>query len=786
MNEKQITIGLVGNPNSGKTTIFNGLTGARQHVGNWPGVTVEKKEGSFSLDKNTIIKVVDTPGIYSLLATSEDEKATLGFVLSREADVIINVVDATCIERSLYLTLLLRELNIPTAIAVSMMDVAHKREIQLDLNKISERLGVPIVTVNGSKRSDINNLKKLVVELANTKPICKVEPKLPAQMEAVVQELAGKLSKTAEELKIPARTVATKLLENGPHIETVARACGEYDEKVIRSAQNEIEKSLGKPADVVLAEARYKTIDSVCVNAIVLPKEKPHFTEKIDKIALNRFFGIPVFLFIMYIVFWLTQVVGGAFIDFFDIAAGTIFVDGFGCLLESIGTPAWLKVILADGVGAGLQTVATFIPPIFFMFMCLAILEDSGYMARAAFVMDRLLRWLGLPGKSFVPMLVGFGCTVPAIMSTRTLESKRDRFLTIFMTPFMSCGAKLPVWVVFGAAFFSENPGLMVFYIYLAGILLGIFTGLIMKCTLFKGEPSRFIMELPAYHFPYPRQIFIRTWERLKIFVTRAGQVIVPMILILGLLNSIGKDGSFGNEDSTNSILSEVGKTITPIFEPMGVEKENWPATVSIFTGLFAKEAVIGTMTSLYSQNSGSPAVLDENIAGDALATINETSCADTAEEECFSFWGGLGEAFATIPENLGGVVASILDPLGMGDISSDEEAVAETYESDVSVFVNLRNGFSQGKHQAFAYLLFILLYVPCIAATGAAYRELGRFYASIFVGYLTVLGWCVATLYYQLIIAQQLLWIIIPILLLVAMYTSFWFIGKKKKVGMM
>lgn len=779
MNEKQITIGLVGNPNSGKTTIFNGLTGARQHVGNWPGVTVEKKEGSFSLDKNTIIKVVDTPGIYSLLATSEDEKATLGFVLSREADVIINVVDATCIERSLYLTLLLRELNIPTAIAVSMMDVAHKREIQLDLNKISQRIGVPIVTVNGSKRSDINNLKKMVVELAKNKPICKVEPKLPAQMEAVVQELAGKLSKTAEELKIPARTVATKLLENGPHIETVAKACGEYDEKVIRSAQNEIEKSLGKPADVVLAEARYKTIDSVCVNAIVLPKEKPHLTEKIDKIALNRFFGIPVFLFIMYIVFWLTQVVGGAFIDFFDIAAGTIFVDGFGCLLESIGTPAWLKVILADGVGAGLQTVATFIPPIFFMFMCLAILEDSGYMARAAFVMDRLLRWLGLPGKSFVPMLVGFGCTVPAIMSTRTLESKRDRFLTIFMTPFMSCGAKLPVWVVFGAAFFSKNPGLMVFYIYLAGILLGIFTGLMMKNTLFKGEPSRFIMELPAYHFPYPRQIFIRTWERLKIFVTRAGQVIVPMILILGILNSIGKDGSFGNEDSTNSILSEVGKTITPIFEPMGVEKDNWPATVSIFTGLFAKEAVIGTMTSLYSQSSEFARELDEEVG--VVSVAEEPSSVG----ECFSFWGGIKEAFATIPTNLKDIFTGFTDPVGAGDISSDEAEVAETYESDKSVFPNLRKAFSKGKHQAFAYLLFILLYVPCIAATGAAYRELGRFYASIFVGYLTLLGWCVATLYYQLIIAHQLLWIIVPILLLIAMFVSFWVIGKKKKVEM-
>ncbi|MBQ2282326.1 MAG: Fe(2+) transporter permease subunit FeoB [Kiritimatiellae bacterium] len=779
MENPKLTIGLVGNPNSGKTTIFNGLTGSHQHIGNWPGVTVEKKDGFFNIDKDTIVKVVDTPGIYSLLATSEDEKATLTFLLSREVDVVVNVVDATCIERSLYLTLLLRELDIPTVIAVSMMDIAHEREIQVDLNKISQRLGVPVIPVSGSKKSDIKKLEKLVSKLGDTKPLCQAKVVLPAAMEKVVAELVPTLTKTAEALNISAYTVATKLLENGPHIKAVAESYSEYDETVIEAAKKQIQKELGQPADVVLAEARYKTIDRICVNALIVPEEKPHFTEKLDKIVLNRFLGIPIFLGIMYVVFWLTQVVGGAFIDFFDIATGTIFVDGFGCLLKTLGAPEWLKVILADGVGAGLQTVATFIPPIFFMFMCLAILEDSGYMARAAFVMDRLLRWLGLPGKSFVPMLVGFGCTVPAIMSTRTLESKRDRFLTIFMTPFMSCGAKLPVWVVFGAAFFSENPGLMVFFVYLAGILLGIFTGFMTRSTLFKGEPSRFIMELPAYHIPYPRQIFIRTWDRLKIFITRAGKLIVPMILVLGVLNSIGKDGSFGNEDSSNSILSTVGRSITPVFEPMGVEKDNWPATVSIFTGLFAKEAVIGTMTSLYSQSSEFARELGE-----------EVGAANIAEEpssvgECFSFWGGIKEAFATIPTNLKDIFTGFTDPVGAGDISSDEAEVAETYESDKSVFPNLRKAFSKGKHQAFAYLLFILLYVPCIAATGAAWRELGSFYGTIFVGYLTVLGWCVATLYYQAVVAHQILWIVVPIVILVAMFTSFWIIGRKRRVGM-
>lgn len=775
MENKNFTIGLVGNPNCGKTTIFNGLTGARQHIGNWPGVTVEKKDGHYSYNGNTV-NVVDTPGIYSLLATSEDEKATLNFVLSRQADVIVNIVDATCIERSLYLTLLLRELDIPIVLAVSMMDIAYERQIQLDLNKLSERLCVPVIPVNGSKKSDIKRLKELVAELPNKNLDLKAEVSFPPVVEKGLEKISATISKTAKELNTSPRSIAIKLLENRDYFVELAKKNGELAAAIVEEAEKEIKKETGLPADVVLAEARYKTIERLCINALIVPEEKPHLTEKIDKFALNRFLGIPIFLGIMYIVFWLTQVVGGAFIDFFDIAAGTIFVDGFGRLLTSIGSPEWLKVILADGVGAGLQTVATFLPPIFFMFMCLAILEDSGYMARAAFVMDRLLRWLGLPGKSFVPMLVGFGCTVPAIMGTRTLESKRDRFLTIFMTPFMSCGAKLPVWVVFGAAFFSENPGLMVFFIYLAGILLGIFTGFMTRCTLFRGEPSRFIMELPAYHIPHPRQIFIRTWERMQIFVTRAGKVIVPMILVLGVLNSIGKDGSFGNEDSSNSVLSSVGTALTPIFEPMGVEEDNWPATVSIFTGLFAKEAVIGTLTSLYSQNSE---------YGQELVA-EETAVEEVAEEEdAFSFWGGIGEAFATIPENLAGIFAGFKDPVGTGDISSDESTVAETYESDVSVFKNLRKSFSNGKHQAFAYLLFILLYVPCIAATGAAYRELGRFYGTIFVGYLTVLGWSVATLYYQTVVAHQTLWIVVPIILLISMFASFWAIGKKKKVGM-
>jgi ferrous iron transport protein B len=390
-------------------------------------------------------------------------------------------------------------------------------------------------------------------------------------------------------------------------------------------------------------------------------------------------------------------------------------------------------------------------------------------MARAAFVMDRFMRWLGLPGKSFVPMLVGFGCSVPAILATRTLESRRDRFLTVFMVPFMSCGAKLPVYVVFGAAFFIEHPGRMVFWIYVSGIALAVLTGLLLKRTLFQGEPSHFIMELPPYHVPRLKHILLHTWDRLRVFLFRAGQVIVPMVLLLGFLTSVGRDGSFGNEDSESSLLCTVGSALTPVFEPMGVEKENWPAAVALFTGLFAKEAVVGTLTSLYGQAARSGEAAAEPEGGSA-----------------YSLWGGLSEAFASVPANLSGIAGGFLDPLGLASVSGDEQAVASELDADVSVFSNMRQRFSKGPHQAFAYLLFVLLYVPCLAAMGAAFRELGRFYGALLAVYLTVLGWSVATLYYQLTLGHQTRWILTASALLCALFGGFWLLGRRRKVSLL
>ena len=756
------TVALIGNPNCGKTTVFNGLTGSHQHIGNWPGVTVEKKEGELQLPGNGEVKIVDLPGIYSLTATSEDEKASLEYVLSREADLYINVIDATAIERNLYLTLLMCELKVPMVIVVTMMDIARQRRSVIDLDHLSKHLGVPVIGLTATDPKDVAKLRGLLDEALSRPAVPKVPVEFPNELEQEIDILASASVKTAEHYGIDPRWIALKAIEGDPLIRRQLERHRDMAPEVIDGAIRRCTEVLGDPPDVVLAETRYGIIAGLVKDVVRTVADKVFLSEKIDKIVINRFLGIPIFLGMMYFVFWITQIVGGAFIDFFDIAGDTLFVSGTAHLLGMVNAPDWVVALISNGVGTALQTVGTFLPPVGFMFLCLSILEDSGYMARAAFVMDRFMRWIGLPGKSFVPMLVGFGCSVPAIMATRTLESKRDRFLTVFMTPFMSCGAKLPIWVLFAAAFFPQNPGKLVFYIYVTGIVLGIVTGLILKHTLFQGEPTHFIMELPPYHLPRARHIFLHTWERLKIFIWRAGKFIVPMVLVLGILNTVGTDGSIGNEDKKESLLSVVGKSITPVFEPIGVESDNWPASVSIFTGLFAKESVIGTMKGLYGQDDAN---LDK-----------------TESEEEYSLVGGLKEAFASIPENLSGVWEGLVDPLGLS--GAEEEATAEDPENSAAID-SLKRHFPKGVHQMYSFLLFVLLYIPCLAATGVVFREIGKLYGTIFVGYLTLLGWSVATIYHAVMVSHSGMWLIIGTGILVAMFGGFWLYGKKHRVDM-
>ncbi len=670
-------IALVGNPNCGKTTLFNALTGARQRVGNWPGVTVEKKSGEYRID-DARFEVVDLPGIYSLdvadQTVSLDEKVARDYIQSGEADLIVNIVDAANLERNLYLTTEVAEMGVPLLVALNMTDVAAAKGMEVDVDELAARLGCPVAPLIASRGQGIEALKRAILDAVVARPRARIA--LPA---------------------------------------------GDPDEE---------------DADIAIAGARYelaRQIASACVRSG--GRATHDLTERIDRVVLNRALGIPIFLLTMYLMFMFTINIGGAFIDFFDQAAGALFVDGLAQLLGGLGAPEWLTVLLAKGVGGGIQTVATFIPVIGFLYLFLSVLEDSGYMARAAFVMDRFMRWVGLPGKSFVPLIVGFGCNVPAIMATRTLENRRDRLMTIAMAPFMSCGARLPVYVLFAAAFFPANAQNVVFALYLLGIAVAVGTGLILRNSLLEGKATPYLMELPPYHVPTLKSVFIHAWERLKGFVVGAGRIIVPMVLVLNFLNAIGTDGSFGNEDSDQSVLAEIGRTITPAFSPFGLTEENWPAAVGIFTGILAKEAVVGTLDAAYTALAES----DAAAAGKA-----------PKEEEAFVLADKLAAAVATIPEKLGEALGKWGDPLGLGvgDLS-DQDAVAKAQEVSAGTFGAMAARFD-GAAGAFAYLVFILLYTPCTAALAAVHQESGARWMLFVGGWTFGLAYGLATLYYQ------------------------------------
>ncbi len=740
------TIALVGNPNCGKTTLFNMVTGSRQRTGNWPGVTVEKKEGEFSHEGNDI-SVVDLPGIYSLSAYSEDEEVARNYILSNEADLVVNLVDASNIERNLYLTTHLIEMGVPLMVVLTMKDMAHAREIRIKEEHLSKMLGIPVEYITTTMKSDIEQLKSTIVKSVASPKQCTVKISYENEIEERLVEMNSVLKPIARETKIPLRWLGVKLLEGDPQLQARMERLG-VAKGYIEEQQSSVEKTISEDADIVIADARYGLIHGLVQKAVTKGNPQRSATDKIDALVLNRFLGIPIFMVVMYLVFWITINLGGAFIDFFDIFAGTVFVDAPSELLNSIGAPQWLIAILATGIGGGIQTVATFVPIIFMLYFIMSLLEDSGYMARGAFVMDRLMRFIGLPGKAFIPMMVGFGCTVPAIMATRTLESKRDRLLTIFMAPFMSCGARLPVYALFAAAFFPNSGQNVVFLLYIIGIVLAVLTGLLLKKSVFSGEAAPFVMELPPYHAPRVRHIFIHTWEKLKGFVLKAGKVLLVIVTILGVMNSMGTDGTFGNEDSEESVLAAAGKAVTPLFRPFGIQEENWPASVGLFTGLFAKEVVVGTLNSLYA----------------------EAAEGDGSEDEPFEFWAGIGESFATIPANLVDLMTidGLKDPLGMniGDVS-DEGVASEELEVESEIFAEMRARFIGGPMAAFAYLLFILLYVPCLVAVATAVKEMGWKLSLFQAVYSTMLAWVVATLFYQLTVERNIGYIVAAVVML-------------------
>ena len=734
----QAIIGVVGNPNCGKTTLFNALTGAKHRVGNWPGVTVERKTGEYQHD-GAHFTVVDLPGTYSLDVTehevSLDEKIARDYILRGEADLMVNIVDASNIERNLYLTTELLEMKVPVVVALNMMDAAQARGLVFDLPGLSQALGCPTVALVASKGEGIDTLKDTIVQALQNKSVSLVQVQYAEPVEQAIRNLVPLLAGATEKSSVDPRWLALKLLEGDVLAQTIA---GESANAVLTEIRQVLEADFGDDVDIAVADGRYGYVNELVRRTVSKAFEVARSTsDKIDRIVLNRVLGIPIFLVIMYLMFMFTINLGGAFVEFFDRLVGVFLVDGLAVLLGRFGFPDWLTVLLAQGLGGGVQVVATFIPIIGFLYLFLSVLEDSGYMARAAFVMDRFMQFIGLPGKSFVPLLVGFGCTVPAILATRTLEHQRDRLITILMNPFMSCGARLPVYALFAVAFFPVGGQNLVFGLYLIGIAVAVLTGLIMKHTLLQGEPTPFVMELPPYHLSTAKGVLLRSWDRLGSFMFRAGKLIVPMVLVLNFLNALGTDGSFGNAHTDKSVLSEVGRAMTPAFSPMGLREDNWPAAVGIFTGVLAKEAVVGTLDAMYGE-------LAER---DSVVTHPPAQSKPLAP---FSLWDGIVDAFATIPQNLAAAANSISDPLGIdiGDVQ-DTEAAAIDQGVAIGTFGAMAARFD-GPAGAFAYLLFILLYFPCVATTAAIYRETGAGWAVFVACWTTGLAYLVATSFYQ------------------------------------
>lgn len=705
----------VGNPNSGKTTLFNGLTGSKQQVGNWVGVTVEKKTGRYTHSGDEFI-LTDLPGIYALDSGNDsnsiDESIASRAVLTHPADLIINVVDVTCLERSLYMTLQLRELGRPMIVVLNKMDALKRERQSLDIQQLEKVLGCPVFMLSATSKEQVSRFKEKLHKVLLQGVALK---ELLLDYGSAFEQSIGKLATIFQHKQVAPRALAIRALENDL---LVINGLPEVQRELIQKEQLQS----GLDIDLHVADTKYTFLHEQCQQIRKTEGKLSHsFTQKADKLILNKWVGVPFFFVVMYLMFMFSINIGSAFIDFFDIGVGALLVDGGHHLLDD-HLPIWLVTLLADGLGGGIQTVATFIPVIACLYLFLAVLESSGYMSRAAFVLDKVMQKIGLPGKAFVPLVLGFGCNVPAIMATRTLDQERERKLAASMAPFMSCGARLPVYALFAAAFFPESGQNVVFALYLLGILAAVFTGLVLKHTLYPGSSDSLVMEMPDYEIPTVQNVMIKTWQKLKRFVLGAGKTIVIVVMILSFLNSVGTDGSFGNEDSDNSVLSKVAQVVTPVFAPIGINQDNWPATVGIITGIFAKEAVVGTLNNLYTSAEG--------------------------DESEYDLMASLQEAVMSIPENLTGL--SFSDPLGIevGDLT-DSSAVAEEQAVDASIFGNLKQHFVTG-HAAFAYLIFILLYTPCVAAMGAYVREFGANYARFIAVWTMGLAYGGAALYYQ------------------------------------
>ena len=613
-DQHQWKVALVGNPNCGKTTLFNALTGSDQYVGNWPGVTVEKKEGTAKVG-DVSFTVVDLPGIYSLSPYSMEELVARRFIIGEKPDAIINIVDATNLERNLYLTMQLLELERPMVLALNFMDEVEKKGDQIDCGKLSAHLGVPVIPISARDGQNIDKLVEEAHRQMHTGLTLEPDDLYDDFTHAIHHRIGDIIHDRAYERGIPAHWAAIKLLEGDSEV-AKDLGLGETTLRRIDQIATEYEASseLGD-RETLLADSRYRFVERVVRSSVKRRGDggKPTITERIDAVATHKYFALPLFLAMMLVVFLITFSGPGAWLsDGIAAFLEDVLCPGASAWLNSLGAPAWLTGLLVDGLISGVGGVITFLPMIALLFLFLSLLEDSGYMARAAFVMDRTLRHFGLSGKAFIPMLMGFGCTVPAVMGARTMENEKDRRMTILLVPFMSCGARLPIYGLMTAAFFPDHAGLVVFGLYLLGPVLAFLSGLFLKRFLFKGEPAPFLLELPPYRMPTGKNIWLHVWQRVRDFLTRAGTIIAAMSVVVWFLQSFGPNFQMVS-DTAESILARFGSFIAPIFAPLGFGA--WQAAVALLTGLIAKEAVVSSMSLFYGFS-----MTDYAAAGAAMA----------------------------------------------------------------------------------------------------------------------------------------------------------------------
>ena len=591
---------LGGNQNCGKTTLFNQLTGSNQHVGNFPGVTVEGKRGT--VKGHPDVEVVDLPGIYSLSPYTSEEIVTRDFLINEKIDCIINITDATNIERNLYLSLQLMELDIPMVIALNMMDEMRENGNTIKIQKLSEALGVPVVPLAAVKNEGVDELVEIAIETAQHRAKPAVKDFCSGAVHRAIHSVAHLVEDHADRINVPSRFAATKLIEGDEPMMNALRL-SDNEKDMLEHIVTEMETETGTDREAALADMRYDFIERVCADTVIKTgKSKAHERSvKIDSVLTHKVWSIPIFVGIMAVIFWLTFGVIGAWLS----DGFTVLIDKVIALIDmgltSYGINPVVHSLIVDGVCAGVGSVLSFLPTIVVLFFFLSMLEDSGYMARVAFVMDKTLRKIGLSGRSFVPMIIGFGCSVPAIMASRTLPSDRDRKMTIILTPFMSCSAKLPIYSVFVMAFFAPylRPVMMIF-LYIFGMVMGVLVGLVLKKTAFHGEPVPFVMELPNYRMPGFKSVVMLIWDKAKDFITKAFTIIFTASVIIWFLQTFDTRLNVVT-DSSMSMLALIGQLVSPIFRPLGFT--DWRAATALITGFSAKEAVISTLSVLVGGN---------------------------------------------------------------------------------------------------------------------------------------------------------------------------------------